>query len=146
MTRVLSLLFVICLGTSFSGLQAQPQEQGAKVERVGGTYIVTRIDRTPDDAFLVEFKSEQPDGRFDSLILACDHIHLGIKLGATLRLSAEVAADHGGVAEVSQLVVFLPSPQGATPVWLLSRNVKTTDLRATPFLKMHAPQSDYQVF
>jgi hypothetical protein len=99
-----------------------------------------------DDSFVIEFRSERSSGRFDTLILQSDHVHVGLKLGSTIRLSAEIAAEHGGLAEVSQVVLFLPSRQGPTPVWLLSKNAQAKDLRAAPYIKMHAPQTDYQMF
>jgi len=124
---------------------ASVSTKDSKFQRVGGDYKVAAVDRTDDGSFLIEFKSTHPTGKFDVLRLSSDHVHVAVKVGATLRLSAEILSARGREADVSQVVLFLPGRVGRVPVWLLSNKVPTRDLRATKYLEMHAPSTDYMV-
>jgi hypothetical protein len=127
-------------------LQAQGvPAQADQVLRVGGDYTVTTAERRGGREFLVEFKAEHPSGRFDVLRLESDHVHVAVKVGQKLRLSAEILAERGAVADVRQVVLFFPSPAGHVPVWLLSNKAPSTDLRASKYLEMHSPLNDYTV-
>jgi hypothetical protein len=121
------------------------KEPQAKVERVGGNYTVSSITRTPEDTFVVIFKSVKPGERFTTLRLESDHVHVAVKEGETLRLSAEILQEKGDQAEVSQVLLFLPNIRGTTPVWLLSRKTPVGELRGSRYLEMHAPLSDYHI-
>ena len=153
----LNLSLVAIAGTQHPRpLPVQDPQQGAvaakakaasapKVLRVGGDYQVAAIDQAPNGTFTVEFKALKQTGRFDLLRLTSDHVHVAVRLGQTLRLSAEVIATTGPAAEVTQLVIFFPSPQGRVPVWLLSSRLPAGDLTATRYLEMHAPLTDYRI-
>lgn len=119
---------------------AQPE-----VARVGGDYTVSAIDRHEDGAFVVEFKSTTPSGRYDTLHLESDHVHVAVKVGLKLRLSAEILSEKGPVAEVAQMVVFFPNAQGPVPVWLLSNKAPGAELRGAKYIEMHNPLNDYTI-
>lgn len=141
-------LFLILLTLSLSGIagaESHPRPSEPKVLRAGGDYVVSNIEQRADGSFLVEFRSQAPSGRFDVLKLSSDHVHVAVKTGQRIRLSAEVSAEHGAAADVSQVVVFLPNPTGAVPVWLLSNTAPPHDLRAVRYLEMHVPQTDFMV-
>jgi hypothetical protein len=151
------ILTMICLGFSFSpanGTTANSKKSKvveqvplgkAQVLRVGGTYKVTEINELKDGAYEILFESTEKSGRFDQLRLESDHIHVAVELGSVLRLSAEILKDGGVKADVAQMVLFLPNPKGATPVWMLSNKATSHDLRATKYLDMHVPLNDYSV-
>jgi hypothetical protein len=141
-------LVLILAALSLSGIALAGSRQSAsepKVLRTGGDYVVANIEQRADGSFVVEFKSQAPTGRFDVLKLSSDHVHVSVKTGQKIRLSAEVSAEHGATADVSQVVVFLPNPTGAVPVWLLSNTAPPRDLRAVRYLEMHVPQTDFMV-
>ena len=132
-----------------SGAAHAENNQSAPAEaapiRVGGNYTVTKIDKVTDGAFVMEFKSDAPSGKFDTLTLQSDHVHVAVKVGQKIRLSAEILASSGPNAEVSQMVIFLPHAEGPVPVWLLSNKAPSGDLRGTTYLKMHNPLNDYTI-
>jgi hypothetical protein len=115
----------------------------AEPVRIGGDYKVTAIDRLKDGAFVIEFKSTAPSGKFDVLHLESDHVHVAVKVGQQIRLSAEILAEKGSTAEVSQMVIFLPSVQGHVPVWLLSNKAPANEHPSSKYLEMHNPLNDY---
>ncbi len=115
-------------------------------ERVGGNYIVSAIERKSDNIFTIVFESEVKTGRFDTLVLESDHVHVGVELGAKLRISAEILHDQGIRAEVSQILLFLPAGASHVPVWMISRKAHQGPLKGAKYLEMHAPTSDYTVF
>ena len=117
----------------------------AKLLRVGGDYLVTAVEHSGEREFHVEFKAVTPSGKFDVLNLHSDHVHIAVKKGEKLRLSAEILNSKGAVAEVAQMVIFLPSNLGPTPVWLLSNRASNHELRAVKYLEMHSPQTDYVI-
>lgn len=112
--------------------------------RVGGDYKVTAIDKR-DGAFVVEFKSTVPSGKYDVLRLESDHVHVAVKVGQEIRLSAEILSEKGNAAEVSQMVIFLPSVQGHVPVWLLSNKAPASAHPSSKYLEMHNPLNDYVI-
>lgn len=123
----------------------QDRDPRSDVLRVGGDYKVEKIEKVSDRTFVVEFHSVTATGKYDVLRLESDHVHVAVKVGQTLRLSAEILADKGREAEVSQVVLFLPNPQGHVPVWLLSNKVPAGELRGSKYLEMHSPLNDYVV-
>ena len=114
-------------------------------QKIGGEYKITKIDRDSAGVFHVEFQASQLTGRFDSLQLESDHVHVGVKVGQTYRLSAEILGEAGVTAEVSQVVLFFPGPSGRVPVWLLSKKAIGRDLKAIRYLEMHVPANDFMV-
>ena len=126
-------------------LLAKAPQPAVQVKRVGGDYQVTHVKKLGNRSFLIEFKAATPTGRFDVLRLESDHVHVAVQKGQTLRLSAEVFEDRGRSAEVSQVVLFLPSQRGRVPVWLLSNKFPANDLRGSRYLEMHVPLKDYLV-
>jgi hypothetical protein len=114
------------------------------VERVGGTYIVSAIDKV-EAGFQVKFTAAAPSGSFDEIILESPHVHVGVKVGQQLRISAEVIGGDMKVAEATQVLVFLPTQRGEVPVWMLSSKRTAGDLRGARYLEMHAPETDYTI-
>lgn len=136
---ILSLLFVLM----FSGQTfADPL---AKVERIGGLFKITRIEKLGDKDFRIKFESEPKTGKHDKLVLRSDHVHLAMQEGQVLRLSAEVLRDTSSELEVTQVLLFLPSDHGTAPIWLLSSDHPNRDFRGARWLDMHAPQADYTI-
>ena len=123
------------------------QTSYSQVKRVGGDYIVSSIESLDSDKVRITFRSAQSTGSYDQLVLVSDHVHMGIQESDRLRISAEVVeAKPNGISVVSQVLVFLPSRQGPTPVWMLSKTHPPSNLSGAKLLEMHAPSADYQVF
>ena len=118
----------------------------AKINRIGGTFLVKEIKRQHDGKFQIEFISPDPHSPYRKLILETEHVHIGIQEGATLRLSADVLAIKSGEAEVSQVVLFIPGRAGDNPVWMLSSRIPAGANPPAKLLEMHAPSTDYMVF
>src|SRR5438309_1256347 len=95
----------------FALIAAGPAPQAPDAIRVGGDYKVTSVDKIDDHTFRVQFQSVKPTGRYDQLRLDSDHVHVAVKVGQEIRLSAEILSEdkHGASAEVAQMVLFLPS-------------------------------------
>lgn len=120
-------------------------EVEAKIERIGGTFIVSSIKPLKDNLFRVTFVAKDGSPRFKTLVLESSHVHMAIAEGASLRLSADVIAISGSTAEVSQVVIFVPGRTGEIPIWMMSRRATVPNPPAK-LLEMHVPQTDYQVF
>jgi hypothetical protein len=149
-SEMLTVFLLILGGCAFAAFADSKESPGvsaadAKVLRVGGNYVVASVDLKNDSSFLIVFKSVQPTGKFDFLRLESDHVHVAVKVGQTLRLSAEVLSSKNATADVSQVVLFLPHAQGPVPVWLMSNRVPPHDLNASKYLEMHSPVSDYTI-
>ncbi len=148
--KYLLVIFGLITGISLHAAEAKVSVEQVKVGssitlRVGGNYKVEDVEKVDEKTFRITFRAATESGRFDTLILDSDHLHVAVTKGTTIRLSAEILKDNGKSAEVAQLVIFLPSKVGQTPVWLLSNKAPLRDLRATDYLKMHAPINDYFV-
>ncbi|MCX6128855.1 MAG: hypothetical protein NTX25_07300 [Proteobacteria bacterium] len=145
------LRVVISLGILFSSLSAAGKselrvgEAAAQVLRVGGQYRVSQIEKIQENDFRIKFTSEPLTGKNDHLVLHSDHVHLSLQEGQVLRLSAEVLSDKAQELEVTQVLLFFPSDQGVTPIWLLSSQHTSADFHGARWLDMHAPQSDYLI-
>jgi hypothetical protein len=114
--------------------------------RVGGNYKVESIKSASKGSFNVTFRAENQTGRFDVLRIRTDHLHVSVKEGETLKISASILKEKTNEAEIHQIVLFIPRPEGETPVWLLSSTQDAKHLEATQYLKMHAPQTDFLLF
>lgn len=136
----MKLFFIFALMLSSGVAQSQ------QALKVGGMYVVKNINQVAEKYFVIEFESQEKSGRFDILKLESDHVHFSVREGQSLRLSAEVLTEKGNIAEVSQVLLFLPHIQGFTPIWMLSRKADGGDLRGSKYIEMHSPQSDYVVF
>lgn len=136
---ILSLLLLF----TFSGPAAA--DPFAKLERIGGLFRITRIEKLGEKDFRIKFESESKTGKHDKLILRSDHVHLAMQEGQVLRLSAEVLRDTTSELEVTQVLLFLPSDHGTAPIWLLSSQHQTRDFRGARWLDMHAPQADFTI-
>lgn len=148
MSNLKTLLVVVaCLATA--PLTAADQQGStpaeAKILRVGGDYTVEAIDKVEERSFKIVFKADKPSGHFDVLNLESDHVHVAVKVGQKVRLSAEILSEHGPVAEVAQVVIFFESHVGRVPVWMLSTKSPHRDLRASKYLEMHSPVTDFMV-
>jgi len=113
--------------------------------RIGGTYEVSDIKKRPDNTFAISFQSTTPSGRYDTLYLESDHVHMGLEVGSKLRISAQILEDRGREAEIAQILIFVPKGTTHVPVWLLSKKAPHLDLKSSKYLEMHAPTSDYTV-
>lgn len=145
---VMTLSLVIGAGMAAAQTAEVVQSDSGDILRVGGDYTVTAIEKVGEKAFRVEFTADAKTGKFDVLRLDSDHVHVAVKVGQKIRLSAEILAEKGANAEVAQVVVFLPSSQGQeshVPVWLLSNKAPPRDLRAAKYLEMHVPATDFVV-
>lgn len=141
---ILGLVAALLLAGGARAEQEQIDAEG-KFVRVGGNYIVSSVQQKNDNSFLVTFKAEVTSGKFDELRLESDHVHVAVKVGRTLRLSAEVLAAKGPAAEVSQVVLFFPNADSHVPVWLMSNKFPARDLKASRYLEMHAPINDFMI-
>jgi hypothetical protein len=141
-------LFICFLMLALVALRAGAEEaNSASANRVGGDYKVAKIKKQ-QHGFTIQFESTVKTGKYDRLILESAHVHEKIAEGSVLRLSAEVdRKKDDGSFEVSQVLLFFPSAQGKTPIWLISKNRPVQRLNgASKYLEMHAPTSDYLVF
>jgi hypothetical protein len=116
-----------------------------KLERIGGNFVIAKIQRLQKGGFVVEFRASEGAPRIKKLRLESDHINAGLREGDTLRLSADVVATSEDLAEVAQMVLYMPGKVGPTPVWMLSKRSKPLDPPAR-LIEMHAPSTDYAVF
>ena len=128
---VLSCVFSICIVATAS----EPT-----LLKVAGNYKVKSIEKA-DSGFKVIFSPE--DGS-KGLLLKTSHIHAGVTVGSSLRLSAEVVGQ-GNYLEVNQVVLYLPIPEGVKPVWMLSERFREGGAPGK-YIEMHDPQSDYILF
>ena len=139
------LKLVLLLSISLWSQSKASAEPKGQLLKVGGDYEVTAIEHLNDSEFRVEFKAVTPTGKFDNLSLHSDHVHVAVRIGQKLRLSAEILNSNGLSAEVAQMVIFIANPQGPIPVWLLSNRAGHQDLRAIKYIDMHSPLTDYIV-
>jgi hypothetical protein len=143
MSAIKGLILVIML--SISGSAIADTDDGSQFIRVGGNYVVKSVEKRGDNSFVVNFKAEVTSGTFDELQLESDHVHVAVKVGRILRLSAEVLKTNGPTAEISQVVLFFPNVEGHVPVWLMSNKYPASDLKASRYLEMHAPNNDFMI-
>lgn len=125
-----------------------PSAQASEKEgvlRVGGDYRVEDISKVDSRTFRISFVHNEAI-RHQRLVLLSDHVHLGVEVGQILRLSAEIAEEKDGYFEVSQVLLFLPSQYGKTPIWMLSATRPRPFLGGVKLLEMHAPAADYAIF
>jgi len=143
--KLLQYLFFTLILPS-AGLQAFDEiEASSRVARVGGDFVVEKIDFDDSGAFRIIFRHEEST-RHKKLVLISDHVHMGVQEGQILRLSAEVLAEYPDYTEVSQVLLFLPSEYGKTPVWMLSQKQPQLSIGGVKLLEMHAPSADYAIF
>lgn len=138
---LIRIFLLVMIGSGVAALAAEEP----KLERIGGNFTVTKIQKLPKGGFSVDFKSSDGKPSVSRLHLESDHINAGLTEGDTLRLSAEVLSKKGDSAEISQVVVFLPGRSGPTPVWMLSKKSGSL-LPPAKLIEMHAPSTDYAVF
>jgi hypothetical protein len=117
-----------------------------KVLRIGGEFRIKSIEKLAEKDFRVVFESLTKTAKANQLVLRTNHIHFGLSEGEQIRLSAEVVGEGSDVLNVTQVLLFIPQETyGMTPVWILSNQFPTGELRGAKWLEMHAPQADYQV-
>lgn len=138
MLKILLVILSILSSSLYAG-------EKSKIERIGGNFLVHKISKSPSGAFIVDFRASEGEPKFKELRLESDNINAALVEGAKLRLSADVTRVNGKLAEVAQVVVYLPSVVGPTPVWMLSRKAPRLDPPAK-LLEMHAPVTDFAVF
>ncbi len=134
------MMLLILTGFSLSSFA------GGKLQRIGGNFTVTEINKLAAGDFEVVFKAETDSDKYNKLKLKTDHINVAVEQGKTIKLSAEVERVEGDFVWVRQMVIFVPSPQGSIPIWLLSKAEGKPNFKREKYLKMHAPNSDYTVF
>jgi hypothetical protein len=143
MNKMLKMILVLVM-LGAGSVHAEP-EAAEQFTRVGGNYTVKSVEQKSGNSFIVKFTAESQTGTFDELELQSDHVHVAVKVGRTLRLSAEVLKAKGPKAEISQVVLFFPNVEGHVPVWLMSNKFPNRDLKASKYLEMHAPNNDYMI-
>ena len=115
--------------------------------KLGGDFIVKSIKRNAYNDYSITFKPDYKSDRVKLLVLNTDHVHGRLEQGSRLRLSAEVVSIKDKIAKVSQIVVYYPSNQGTTPVWMISKSRPSNRVfSAGKLIEVHSPQSDYLVF
>lgn len=142
------LRLILALATSVAAapsFAADKAAHGEQILRVGGDYTVEAIDKVSERAFKIIFKADKPSGKFDVLRLDSDHVHVAVKVGQKIRLSAEILSQKGPEAEVAQVVIFFEGDAGRVPVWMLSNKAPQGELRASKYLEMHVPANDFIV-
>ena len=123
----------------------------ADTVKVVGDYKVSSMTKMESGSFDVRFEKKEPSGHMDLLRLVTPHVHVGLKVGEVLKISAEVMANPRSkqklpVAQISQVLVFLKSSHQTTiPVWLISEAHGARPLKGAKYLEMHAPTSDFLV-
>ncbi len=138
----ISLFAALALTPSAFSQEAQKN----KLERVSGLYKLDRVEKKVDNEYVLHFTAETKDGVHDQLVLNSEGMNVKIAEGQVIKLSAEVIASSAKEHEITQVLIFMPSPEyGLTPVWMLSRTHETREIRGARWLEMHAPQADYQV-
>ncbi len=119
----------------------------AQVQKIAGNYRLEKIQSLEGGLFLLGFFAEVQTGKLDRLELVSDHIHFGVSKGDVLRVAGEVSqVRDDGTGELSQLMILLPTREGQTPVWILSKKFRSRGLNGSRYLKMHAPNADFLVF
>ena len=142
---VFSMLFSLPKASYAEALKTKPPLMQPKTTKIGGKFRISAIKKV-NGLFITEFSALTKTGKYDILVLESDHIHMGIKEGQELRLSAEILKTEGKKTLVNQMVIFLPAPEGDTPIWLMSKNQPGFgELKAEKYLNLHAPQSDYLI-
>ncbi len=137
--RLLLLMSLLLLGAK--------NNNNATLIRVGGEFKVKSIQKTKDRSFVITFSSTDLKAQVQEITLESAYLHVSVEEGKVLRLSAEVAAQHGRVVEARQILLFLPTHGSYLPVWLLSRSAPAlSDLKGAKYIDMHAPQSDFMMF
>jgi hypothetical protein len=143
----------IVIFVSFLSFFLTETASAQKVERIGGDFRIAEIKTlrgsTPspsDERFHIKFVSSDSKSKYSCVVLDSQHVHVGLKEGDTLRMSAEIAKSEGNCAVASQVVVYVPHVNGAVPVWMLSTTVRPSDHPPGSYLKMHAPSTDYTIF
>ncbi len=128
------------------GKEKMAKDQKHQILRVGGDYRIQKIEKIKSNDFKILFENVSSQGKGERLLLRTNHLHFGLAEGATIRLSAEVLSDAGSDLEVTQMLLFLSRQNyGVTPVWILSSQHPSSELRGAKWLEMHAPQADYEV-
>lgn len=144
--RKMGFVFFLFFFLSISDqLKAQNQTK-AQIQKVAGDYRIEKIIRTDTDSFKIVFHHVNNEEPFATLVLFSNHIHVGLAEGQVLRLSAEVLKRQETFTEVAQVLAYVPTDYGKTPVWLLSQNRPQLQLRGAKFIEMHAPAADYAIF
>lgn len=117
-----------------------------RIERVGGEFRVESL-LSSNSGFVVTFASTDAKAKIKKIRLESNQVHVSVEEGKVLRLSAEVLSLRDGIAEASQVLLFLPTAGSYLPVWLLSRHKPSlSNLNGARYLDMHAPQSDFLLF
>jgi hypothetical protein len=121
----------------------------ATEQRIGGDYTLKSIEAIKQ-GYRLDFTSVVKTDHFNDIFIETDHVRFDMVQGQTYRISAEIPQTKNTksldkATAVSQLMVYLPQPQGPTPVWILSTGYQG-ELKGAKLLEMHNPSSDFMVF
>lgn len=145
MIKVLLGMAVVFLGLVRPGLAEEHQ-----VNRVKGLYKIAKITKFSERDFLTVFayagEVSASDDRPQDILLRTNHMHLALQEGETFEIAAEVAKKSKQGILAAQVMVNIETPTSKVPVWLLSSQYGTNDLRGARYIDMHAPVSDFMVF
>lgn len=147
--KSLIFLFIFQIGTLASGNDEQTERSNLVegVEKIGGDFIVSKVERMSNGNFQIEFQPTSTVNQDQGVVMISDHVHSAISIGAQVRISAEIIGKKGTKFLASQVLIFISGDQGPVPVWLLSASArKKENLNAAPLLKQHSPQNDFLVF
>ena len=120
----------------------------SEVLKIGGTYKIKSIDQHDKGYFIINFESVPQTGKFDLLQLKTYNVHFALKKSDIVKISCELESNvnKNNIYEIAQVVIFLNSSQGRTPIWLTSINKPIANFDEANYLEIHAPQSDYLIF
>ena len=111
---------------------AKPQPQ-----QVSGVYQVLEVQKQGESYWTV-FKNTQGEDAPTLVIKSASH-PVSLQVNGVYELQAEVLRSSKTLMEAGQILLFFPTPQGKTPVFLLSTEQKTVSLNNVPLLRLHHP-------
>lgn len=131
--------------------QTRDLPQAAGTRELSGKFILHAMSKAATRGFILDFQE------FSVMQAAATPRHIELEVGD---LYANLAID--GIYEIdalimgktdsthllaSQITVFMPSPEGKTPIILLSKKFPApVSIKSSSFIKYHAPQSDFRIF
>ena len=112
-------------------------------EKIEGIYTISKIKTTDD---YVEIHLTPQDKNLPKLYMETDRFQDRLQKNVSMKIVGDIFRKNAQASELAQAMFFLPTSSGSTPVWILSRHSHGLNLSTTPYMKMHAPTSDYKVF
>ena len=120
------------------------QAMAKETAHITGHYRVEAIKKTDTDARQIIFRAQDSTTRDKVLVIESDHVHIGLRVGLILKISAEILERRKEIIELSQVLLYLDG--GSQRVFQISRNVPFSGLKSARFLEMHSPMNDFLIF